>query len=404
MRVSGVLLIGASVWVVNLNCALGAVAPPSAPAQNVRPELEPLRAGAAFEAGGQVARLRELKTLPFVESDYTKRFHFDSCDNPKLKELRERYQLAEVISPGVDEFDRQIRLMDWVHRRFKKFGRPTTERRGALEILRGIDNGETFFCSHYADVFASAAASVGWVDRELALRRHQGVAIGGSTEHTTTEIWSNQFGKWVMLDPTSNMYLEKDGIPLNAFEIRQEWFYEGGRGLVFVVGKERNRYRRSDLPVLLAHFQDFGDLAINPDELDKYGFIGYIPNTNLMDSGKDYARMFITLDDLCSGTRWHTRTVPAKPASDPYFPIGQAALTLRAGKEGVQVELQTMTPNFEAYQARIDDGTWNRCGAGFPWQLHPGVNRLEVRTVNRFGVCGPVSEAVVEVALAGVDK
>ena len=35
-------------------------------------------------------------------------------------------------------------------------------------------------------------------------------------EHSVTEIWSNQHRKWVMLDPTSNMYLEKDGVPLNA--------------------------------------------------------------------------------------------------------------------------------------------------------------------------------------------
>jgi hypothetical protein len=361
------------------------------------PDPGELPAGAAFEVGGQPGRLRELKTLPFVESEYTQRFHFDSFGNPKLKELRERYSLAEVISPGVDEFDKQVRLMDWVHRRFKKFGRPTSERRGALEILEGIDNGETFFCSHYADVFASSSASLGWIGRELALRRHQGVAIGGSTEHTTTEIWSNQFAKWIMLDPTSNMFLEKDGVPLNAFEIRQAWFYEGGKHLVFVVGKERNRYRRADLPILLAHFPDFGDLAINPDELDKYGFIGYIPNTDLMDAGKDYARMFITQDALCSGTRWHTRTIPANPAADPYFPMGQAALTLRPAQDGVQVELKTLTPNLATYEARIDGGEWTRRGAAFLWELRPGVNRLEVRTANLFGVRGPVSEAVVEV-------
>lgn len=356
-----------------------------------------LPAGDAFDIGGQAARVRELKTLPFVESDYTRRFQFDGFDNPKLKELRERYKLDEVIAPGVDEFDQQVRLMDWVHRRFKKFGRPTSERRGALEILEGIDNGETFFCSHYADVFASAAASLGWIDRELALRRHQGVAIGGSTEHTTTEIWSNQFAKWIMLDPTSNMFVEKDGVPLNAFEIRQEWFYEGGKNLVLVVGKERNRYRRSDLPVLLAHFPAFGDLAINPDELDKYGFIGYIPNTNLMDAGKDYARMFITQDALCAGTRWHTRTIPANPAADPYFPVGQAALTLRPAQDGVQVEAKTFTPNFDTFEARLDGGEWSRRGPAFLWKLHPGANRLEARTVNRFGVRGPVSEAVIEV-------
>src|SRR6187200_1167577 len=133
----------------------------------------------------------------------------------------------------------------------------------------GSSRGQSFFCTQYAQLLASSAASLGWVDRTLALRRHKGVnARGGSTEHSTTEIWSNQYRKWVMLDPTSNMYLEMNGVPLNAYEIRQEWFYNSGKELVFVVGKEKQRYRKADLPVFLARFADFGDLTIEPDELD----------------------------------------------------------------------------------------------------------------------------------------
>ncbi|HTD66424.1 MAG TPA: hypothetical protein VK846_07845, partial [Candidatus Limnocylindria bacterium] len=292
---------------------------------------EPLKQGATINLGGRTATLRILETLPFVESEYTKRFKFDSFDNPKLKELRECGHLDEVVTPGTDEFGRQLLLMDWTHRQFKKFGRPSTNCHGALQILQAIDEGHTFYCAHYADVLVSAAASLGWVDRSLALRRHQGAnKNGGSTEHSVTEIWSNQHRKWVMLDPTSNIYLEKDGVPLNAWELRQEWFYRGGTNLVFVVGKERKKYRKSDLPIFLGRFAGFGDLTVDSDEPDKYGFIGYIPNTDLMDAGYDYAKMFITKDALCDGTKWHVRTLPANPAVDPYFPIGQAALSLRA--------------------------------------------------------------------------
>ncbi len=139
---------------------------------------------------GGVATVARLDTLPFVESDYTKRFKFDAATNPKLKELRERYKLNEVIAPGKVEFEKQILLMDWVHHQFKKFGRPSKEAQGALQALEAIDEGHSFFCTQYAQVMVSAAASLGWVDR-LALRRHQGVnQKGGSTEHTTTEIWS----------------------------------------------------------------------------------------------------------------------------------------------------------------------------------------------------------------------
>jgi hypothetical protein len=355
-----------------------------------------LKEGATVTLGGRTATIRRIDTLPYVESEYAKRFRFDSFNNPKLKELRERYQLDSVVAPGRDEFDRQVLLLDWVHHQFKKFGRPTTEAQGALEILKAVQEGHAFFCSQYAHVFVSAAASLGWIDRELALRRHQDKPEGGSTEHSTTEIWSNQYRKWVMMDPTAKMYLEKDGRPLNAYEIRQEWFLREGRDLVFVIGKNRQRHRKADLPILVGHFAGFGDLTVPADELDKYGFIGYIPNTDLMDAGLDYGRMFVVKDQLCEGTRWHQRTVPTNPAVDPYFPINQVAVSLAPEQDKLRATLQTLTPNFKAYSARTDGGSWQEAGETLLWNIHPGVNRLEVKTVNRFGVDGPISTVEVE--------
>ncbi|MFO1500877.1 MAG: hypothetical protein U1G07_21230 [Verrucomicrobiota bacterium] len=361
-------------------------------------QSQPLREGETARAGDRSVLVKKLGTLPFVESEYSRRFKFDTFANPKLKELRSRYQLDEVVASGRSEFERQGLLLEWVHRQFRKFGRPSVTTHGALDILKGIADGNTFFCAQYAELLVSAAASLGWVDRPLALRRHQGVAeVGGSTEHSVTEIWSNQYGKWIMLDPTLNLFIQKDGLPLNAYEIRQEWFYRGGSNLVFVIGKEQQHYRKADLPVKLEHFQDFGDLALYPDELHKYGFIGYIPNTDLMDAGFDYAHMFIVKDQLCEGTRWHTRPLPANPAVDPYFPIGQATLSLRPSPQGIAVSFNTLTPNFDRYEARLDHAGWKTVPGVFVWPLHPGRNVLEARTVNQFSISGPVSLAELEV-------
>ncbi|MES2470351.1 MAG: hypothetical protein V4675_23865 [Verrucomicrobiota bacterium] len=87
-------------------------------------ETPGLRPGSVVELQGRTARLIKLESLPLVESNWSKRFHFDTASNPKLKELRERYHLDEVTASGQDEFDRQVLLMDWTHRQFKKFGRP----------------------------------------------------------------------------------------------------------------------------------------------------------------------------------------------------------------------------------------------------------------------------------------
>ena len=356
-----------------------------------------LKLGEPVELGGHTVELRTIDARPQLDSEYRRRFRFDASDNPKLQELREREGLEAVVGGGADEFDRQVLLMDWVHRRFPRFGKPSTDAKGALEIVRAIDSGHTFFCSQYAQLLVSAAASLGWVDRPLALRRHQGVnRVGGSTEHSVTEIWSNQHDKWVMLDPTSNLYIERDGVPLNAIEIRQEWFYRDGTNLVFVLGKERRRHRKADLPVLVRKFPGFGDLTLEPDELDKYGFTAFIPNTDLMDSGFDYAGMFLVKDALCDGTRWHERKVPADPRRDPYFPLGETSLELTTEGGAIRVSLATWTPNLRGFEFRNDRGTWRSAETHFRWDLHDGENRLEARSVNRLGVTGPVSVAVVD--------
>jgi hypothetical protein len=352
---------------------------------------ETLKEGVIVQIGNRAVTVKKFESLSYTESDFTKRFRFDFYHNPKLKELRERYQLDSIVAAGKDEFDQQVLLLDWTHRQFKKFGRPSSESKGALEILRAIEEGHTFFCAQYAQVFVSAAASMGWIDRELALRRHQDSPAGGSTEHSTTEIWSNQFRKWVMMDPTANMHIEKDGTPLSAYEIRQEWFYGEGKDLVFVIGKDRKKYRKSDLPIFLGRFAGFGDLIVAPDELDKYGFIGFIPNTDLMDAGLDYGQMFIVKDKLCDGTRWHQRIAPPNPAVDPYFPINQAALKLVPEQDKFRVVLETLTPNFKTYKARVDSADWKTVGKSFLWNVQDGSNRLEVKSVNQFGVEGPVS-------------
>jgi hypothetical protein len=64
-------------------------------------------------------------------------------------------------------------------------------------------------------------------------------------------------------------------------------------------------------------------------------------------------------------------------------------LVSRAGK--LDVILKTLTPNFKEYQTRMDGSSWKSAKAEFAWSPHPGANRVEARTVNRFGIIGPVS-------------
>src|SRR5207248_6980401 len=65
-----------------------------------------LKQGDVVELGGhQKAVIAKLDSLPFVDSEYSRRYKFDTYDNPKLKELREQYHLNDVVAPGKTEFE-----------------------------------------------------------------------------------------------------------------------------------------------------------------------------------------------------------------------------------------------------------------------------------------------------------
>ena len=76
---------------------------------------------------------------------------------------------------------------------------------------------------------------------------------------------------------------------------------------------------------------------------------------------------------------------------------GAAALSLFAEGATLRVELKTMTPNFQRFEVRLDGAGWKPSEENFVWNLHRGRNRMEARSVNKFGVRGPVSIAELEV-------
>jgi hypothetical protein len=58
--------------------------------------------------------------------------------------------------------------------------------------------------------------------------------------------------------------------------------------------------------------------------------------------------------------------------------------------------MKTMTPNFKTFMARVDGGEWKAVADSFDWKPRAGINRLEVKSVNRFGVDGPISTIEIQ--------
>ena len=358
-------------------------------------DLTAKKAGDTVKLAGGEAVVRAMDVLPLVKNEFSDRFKFDCFGEGSLKTLRKQEKLDAVAAPGKTEFEKQVLLLDWAHKRIKHFGAPPENApRDALGILKGADANRTFNCDYYAEVLRAALLSMGYVSRDIGLKG--ALDDGNGSEHSVVEVWSNQYRKWVVMDPTLNMYFLKGETPLNAFELRQEWFYKDkGKDLTIVVGKEAERHTTADMPIKRETHAGFGTLTLNRNSLGKFLYVDYIPAS--IDGKPDYDKMFITKDKLCEGVEYHTRTCPKDPAAEPYWPMQQAALTLAPGVgTAITVKADTMTPDFDKFRHRLDGRAWTDGPPPGEWKLHKGENTLEVQAINKFGVEGAVSKVALE--------
>ena len=374
--------IGLTVWVwVWAGVATAADGPATRPAVSATRPANGLQVGQVFDLDGRKVTLQKVDMLPVVENEFTSLFTFDRFENPKIKQLREKYKLDEVVAAGKTEFEKQVLLMTWAKKSLP-FGSPPEGKdglRNAQEILEeAAKPGVKFFCVQYASVLLSAVQAMGWPARQV-----------GIDSHCFMEVWSNQHRKWVMLDPTPSVYAEKNGVPLNTYEIRHEWFRTDRKDLTWVLCKPGQPIER----------RRAADSNKAPLSVDRYWALAYVPNGDLMDSPPDWDKMIVVKDDLTEGHKFHTRKMPANPAVDQYFPLNQADVSLSPDGKDLRVGLRTLTPNFKEFQVCFDGGVWQSAGDGqkVAWKIHSGANKLQARSVNRFGVEGPVSTIEVTV-------
>jgi hypothetical protein len=357
---------------------------------------EKLKPGDVLTVNGKKVSVVEVDITPVIQNNLSSRGTYDPASNPKYRKLRETEHLDQLVANAKTEFEKQVLVLDWAQRRLPKFGSPTSKASGPIEIIKAADEGNTFFCSHYNCIFSGAATSMGWITRSIALHVGNKPHGKGFAEHSVSEIWSNQYRKWIFVDPLYGMYVTKNDQPLNIWEVRQEYNYGDASSLRFVLGAGKKVYKISDLPVAFAQHPGYGTLELNLRSFDLLAMIGYLPGNNIIDKGSvNYGEMYITTDTLASKVTWHTRIHPQNPAKDPYYPMQQADLSFAPAPKGLAVTVKTNTPNFSNYRYRINEGKWIDGEPGL-WKLRKGKNTLELKAVNAFGVEGLPSRVVLK--------
>ncbi len=332
---------------------------------------------------------------------------------PLLNELRERCELDAVIAGAQTEFDAIQRLHRWAyHIPLRKCTHFPWNPLAWLELTREADGSfrqnrydrrrRDTMCLYPNVVLVAALQSCGLP------ARHVNFHSEGMSGHEVAEVWCNDYGKWIHLDATRDYYWydPRTGVPLDTGEIHQVLVSR----LQQVERWDRPYLYRQDLDALVADLPIAfweGDYKHSVAEGALYLFrsmchFRIVPRFDVFSRPRPLPVSQGTEVWSWNGyLNWADDMVPPLPhfschtnrRADFYPTLNQTRYTVTATTDPhmLHVQLETVTPDFATYEARLDGAGWHDVEKGFDWELHRGLNVLETRTRNGFGWTGCIS-------------
>ncbi|NSW89087.1 MAG: hypothetical protein HPY74_00140 [Firmicutes bacterium] len=376
--------------------------------------------------------LRALKITKYnnanIIGDYT-RFKVPEFDRMKLKMLVDKYSLDRVIESGRTDWDKLNLLRQWVKSRWVHGWSPVPKGGHALDILEAAEKGATFACGVYSSVYQQCCAALGFPARLVSILR-DGSDIPDpidaiNTGHCINEVWTNEYKKWAVIDTDMDCYYEKDGIPLNAYEIRKAWLNGEASKVLQVPERTVTDVLPEDLEgYLKRHYKAAEDL-MGKDYADRYisktsdvytVWSRFTENKNMhfytyviIGAGeKNY--MFadekegplLLVNEYPIQRAWPNITWTSN-SDDVYFTLNQTFIEIRVvdGQEKpfqLEVKMKNTDPDFSYYQVCIDTGEWKESEPEFIWTIREGDNQIRARTVNKKGRYGIESSITVNLS------
>ncbi|MGE0361076.1 MAG: transglutaminase domain-containing protein [Vicinamibacterales bacterium] len=319
---------------------------------------------------------------------------YENFATPRLAQLVNREGLNGVVSGTASEFATILRLKDWVAAQWEYSMPVPYPPWDGLIILDWIRAGITGgFCGQYSQLFLQSLAAFGIPARY--------VEVGTTSvpfRHFTTEVWSNDHGKWVMLDVTFNSHFERHGVPLSALEIRDALLAGELDDVAIVMGTTRPP---------LSPFEWSQRTA------ELYYYVRYHLNANHLSA--PHEAPFDRFDDMVEWldgrtVPWELSTVPSEYAHElltaratgdrqsvEWQPNQVWISSRRTGVMAVALDLRHSVLNFSHFEYRARDAGgvptpwYSTTAASVTWPLDGTSAIVEVRGVNVLGVAGPVS-------------
>ena len=335
---------------------------------------------------------------PFIEN--TVFSSFEDLSSPKFKALREKYQLDTIFHGEEDEFKRMLLLRDWIRTviQISDFEESYPGDEFAEGILDAALAGHGFHCGHYMIVQNAVMNSFGYVTR--CIGAGPGVKGGPDGHHGINEIWSNQFQKWFLSDAKYNHHFEKNGIPLSALEIRDEFLKNKATDVVLMKGKDRKPIEKDGV------LNSKGEIVSVTKErfAQTYTWIEWESVNNRFtawpDNSSALAKLNMFADDYFKNNTWIWDGKPhwAYNTENMILITDRNALywtpnTIRAeikmDGEAATINLNSNTPNLLTYQMQdSSEEEWKDISNPVSVSSKSSKKEIQFRTMNKAGVSG----------------
>jgi len=394
------------------------------------PALRALVLTPQVEAGtawtGRLAVVED-KTQRIVRSPIE--FHYERPDQKQLAEFRKAARLDAVVAGAKDDFERLVKLMDWVGSVDNVRGtrRERDGRAYAWNIEKVFEIGQDGkphihgHCMSYCEVMVTAATALGYVGA-----RHFAICGFREASHEVPEVWVPSLGKWVFFDPSLTQFYfdKKNREPLSLIEMHAvvaDTFLKDGEDMHWWCRRDnaeaqaRVRVRRTadgQKPIgCRTGPWHYGRPAPKDYDWGWYhgylaaGFVQMTPRNDFHSRPEANPRQFENYPGYAGYPNWvDAKTPPTRGGHnwftrrrDFYWTLDQASLRLVEGDEGtLLVELGQSMPFFKAYRLKIDGVEAASPRSPFAWKLKPGRNRIEVAPEDEFGKIGLPSSVTVE--------
>ncbi len=311
-----------------------------------------------------------------VKSNYS--FIYEHWKEEKLFKLYELEDYKKIKAKS--EFEYFIKLAEWVNAQWKSSIPDPYPLSNAIDILSKIRAGKTGgFCGQYAYVYADVLKSLGFFSvRYVELWGKDGKS------HFTVEVWSNQYGKWVIVDPHQAVYyiVERTGEPANAYEIRKSLY-----GKDFIVLEKHFGNKKIKERIKRSVYSNFA-VSLRSD------LMRHTKPLTL----KDRFDMFLFYKDNHTELKAFKRfggKIPYRHITerlqDIYYDCNKVRVEYRIKKDEVDFYFYTdsSVSNFKGFVVSYNNGKeWFDVSYNITIKKNYGINEFIVAPINMYGVLG----------------